>query len=80
MPETRRLIVWDYKNGHGEVKAEGNSQLINYAEAIRAHLGIDHERDQGVTLTLRIVQPHVYRSSGPVDSWTGALSDIRGQR
>lgn len=51
--------LWDYKHGHGEVKAEENWQLIDYAAGLPAA-----ER-----CILRVVQPFCYSSDGPVSEW-----------
>jgi hypothetical protein len=78
IPERKALFIWDYKHGHRENKAEGNLQLINYAEGRRQELSFNGIQDQDTTLVLRIVQPFCYHAKGPVDEWVGKLSDIRG--
>lgn len=68
-PETRSLVVWDFKSGHTFVPAEGNFQLVLGAEGALAALGMsDHDR-QFVQFDLRIVQPRCYTSSGTIRSW-----------
>lgn len=75
--ERNTLYLWDYKHGHRERRAEGNFQLIDYAEGLMRELNIDGLQDRGITVVLRIVQPFCYRADGPVDEWVGKLSDLR---
>lgn len=75
---TGELYLWDYKHGHGWVQAEGNLQLINYAEGMRNALNIPPGQDEYLTVIVRIVQPFCYQNSGPVNEWRVRLSDLRG--
>ena len=77
VPEEGRLILWDYKNGHRKVKAEGNKQFVEYLEGLREQIGINGHTDQQVRVMVRAVQPHAYQNKGPLDVWECWLSDIR---
>lgn len=72
------LFVWDYKHGHREVSARGNLQLIDYTAGLLNAYEIDGFTEQRVEVVHRIVQPFCYRPRGPVDEWTGPLTDLRG--
>ena len=78
LPDRKVLFLWDYKHGHRENSAEGNLQLINYAEGLRVTYQIDGVLDQQLTVVMRIVQPFCYRANGPVDEWVCKLADLRG--
>lgn len=77
LPERQVLFVWDYKHGHRQNDAEGNLQLIDYVEGLRAELAVDGIQDQELTVVIRIVQPFCYRRNGPVDEWVVKMSDLR---
>lgn len=62
-----RVYIWDYKNGHGGVEAEGNLQLVDYLEGIA---GSPAEIDA------RIVQPNSYSPGGPVRRWRTSYGEI----
>lgn len=64
----RRLIIWDFKYGHGYVDPR-TAQLIAYAAGVfEAHeLTADDVADLDVSL--RIVQPRNYDDVGPVRRW-----------
>lgn len=72
------LYVWDFKHGRLARYARDNMQLVCYIEGIRDKLGINGYADQQIRLDARIVQPRCYQKQGPIDAWTGMLSDIRG--
>jgi hypothetical protein len=74
----KTLYVWDYKYGMLEVEAFENRQLINYVAGLFDKFGIDGLLDQEITVVIRIVQPRVYRSSGPVDEWVVKGDELRG--
>lgn len=73
-----KIFLWDYKNGHAQVKAFGNYQLVNYVEGLRHELGLNGVDDQHIDVSMRVVQPFSYRSGGPIDEWACKLSDLRG--
>ena len=71
------IFIWDYKNGHRQHYAKDKYQLINYVAGLVNELKIDGDRDQQVTVVMRIVQPFCYKADGPVDEWVVKLSDLR---
>ena len=72
-PNQRLLIVDDCKGGHVHVDAYENWQLINYANGILSHLGVE---DPDTQVWLRIVQPFSYHSDGSVRVWKTTLGAL----
>ena len=68
-PKTRKLTVIDYKFGRHPVFAERNTQLLIYASAVIADLGIYDVQD----IELAICQPRLNR----VDRWTTDFDTIQ---
>jgi len=65
----KRLLIWDYKYGHGYVAAGRNWQLICYAIGALETAGIYADEGRGWldwTITVTIAQPRNYHSSGPI--------------
>lgn len=71
------IVLWDYKHGHAEVSPL-SLQFVNYAAGLINKYGIDGHAEQHITIELRVVQPFCYQNDGPVQSWRGKLSDLRG--
>lgn len=67
-PETRTLVVWDFKAGHTVVPAENNYQLVLGAEGAAALTRSTGHHVEHVDL--RIVQPRCYTSDGTIRKWT----------
>lgn len=78
-PNTRELILWDYKFGYVIVEAFENWQGINYLAGLLELLGIDGFEEQRLTVRLRIVQPRAPHREGPIREWAFTASDIRAQ-
>ena len=77
MPNIKKVVLWDYKNGRRGVRARGNLQMTSYLAGIADELGLDGHADQQWSFEVRIVQPHFWRPSGAVDVWEGKFSDLR---
>lgn len=71
-PAINTIYIWDYKFGHLEVPAEKNYQLICYFSGLRDHLHLPKK----TKIVFRIVQPRVYRSSGPISEWTTSREEL----
>lgn len=73
--EAKRLIVWDYKYGHGFVDPFQNWQLIAYVAGIWESLELTLEDVADMAVSLRVVQPRNYHREGKVRTWetTGAV-------
>lgn len=69
-----RLIVWDYKYGHGYVDPFENEQLLEYCAGVFEAYELTDEDVRGLSVSIRIVQPRNYDEAGPVRIWntTGA--------
>lgn len=78
LPFRNVLFLWDYKHGHREAPAPGNLQMVDYLKGLCEKYQIDGLLDQKTRFVVRIVQPYCYRIVGPVQEWTGMLSDLRG--
>lgn len=72
-----RLIIVDYKFGHGFVEVFENWQLVDYASGILDHLGVDGGGDQYIDVEFVVVQPRSYHKGGPVRRWTTRASELR---
>lgn len=72
--------VIDYKFGHEYVEAFENWQLLNYLAGIIDAIGIalDGTQDVHTRFKLTVVQPRSYVAAGPVRTWQGPVSDLRG--
>lgn len=73
-PVRREIIIWDYKFGYTLVDVFENWQAINYAVGIIDGLAIP---DQGLTVTMRIVQPRPYHPDGSIREWSVPAVDLR---
>lgn len=71
-PEVNTLYMWDYKHGHGEVRARENLQLIDYTAGLIVPLGLNAE----TRVVMRIVQPFCFKTSGPVDEWVTTVGEL----
>jgi len=65
----KRLIVWDYKYGHGYVDPFANAQLVAYAAGVFEAYELTAEDVADLDVSLRIVQPRNYDDVGPVRRW-----------
>lgn len=74
----KRIIIGDYKYGHGEVDPFENEQCLIYANQIADQIGLDGSDDQQWTVEFRIIQPRCYTADGPVRSWASNLAALRG--
>lgn len=72
-----RLIVLDYKFGHGFVEVFQNWQLVDYASGLLDQLGVDGLADQFIDVEFVVVQPRSYHRDGPVRRWTTRASELR---
>lgn len=72
-----RLIIVDYKFGHGFVEVFENWQLVDYASGILDELGIDGAGDEFVDVEFVVVQPRSYHRDGPVRRWTTQARELR---
>lgn len=70
----RRLVIWDYKYGHGFVDAWMNWQLVAYFAGVIEGLDLTREDVADLQVSLRVVQPRNYHRDGPLRVWgtTGA--------
>lgn len=66
LPRKQRLILWDFKFGHGEVEVVDNDQLLVYLSGILDSIGVDGLSDQELMVEFRIVQPRCYTADGPI--------------
>jgi len=71
----RHLFVWDYKYGHRPVEAIGNRQCVEYVAGVLDTLRLE---DQGLTVTITIVQPRAPHPEGTVRRWEVPATDLRG--
>jgi len=71
----KRLIVWDYKYGHGYVEPFGNEQMLCYVAGVFEAYELDEADVRDLAVSIRIVQPRNYDAAGPVRTWdtTGAV-------
>lgn len=71
----RRVIVWDYKYGHGYHEPFKHPQLVSYVAGVMEAYDLTAEDVADLEIIIRIVQPRNYRASGPVREWrtTGAV-------
>lgn len=70
----RRLVVWDYKYGHRDVDPLKHPQMVCYAAGVFEAYELDEADFADLEVSIRIVQPRNFSSSGPVREWrtTGA--------
>lgn len=73
-----RLVVLDYKFGHGFVEVFENWQLVDYTSGILDELDIEGIADDLVDVEFVVVQPRSYHRDGPVRRWTTRASNLRG--
>lgn len=78
----RRLYVFDYKFGHGFVDAFENWQCVDYLCGLVDDLARMYGQEpalfeHGLSVTIVVVQPRNYDSSGPVREWTVPAADLR---
>lgn len=73
-PKADILPVWDYKFGHLEVEAFQNWQTINYVAFIAS---VQPEITDKTKVHIRIVQPRIYRRSGPVREWVVTYGELK---
>lgn len=64
----RRLIIWDFKYGHGYVDPR-TAQLIAYAAGVFEAYELTAADVADLDVSLRIVQPRNYDDVGPVRRW-----------
>lgn len=77
-PIARRLVVLDFKFGHGWVEVFENWQLTAYLALVLDHLQIDGLGEQSVRVDLMIDQPRSYHPDGPRRTWEiRRASDLR---
>ena len=74
----RKLIVWDFKYGHGIVEAFENWQLIDYVAGILGEAEVNGLQDQNTNVDMRVIQPRAFHRDGPVRSWLTVAADLRG--
>lgn len=72
-----RLVVIDYKFGHGFVEVFENWQLVDYASGILDQLGVDGGADDLIDVEFVVVQPRSYHRDGPVRRWSTRASGLR---
>ena len=73
-----RLVVADYKFGHGYVEVFENPQLLDYAAGILYdELKIDGAGDRQIDIEFVIVQPRSYHRDGPVRRWVVPADQCR---
>lgn len=65
----KRLIVWDYKYGHRYVDPFMFWQGIDYVAGIWEGNGLTYEDVREMRVSIRVVQPRNYHSSGVVRVW-----------
>jgi Protein of unknown function (DUF2800). len=71
------LRLPDYKYGHRYVEVFENPQLAAYVDGVIERLQLD-EADPNLWVEFIIVQPRAYHRDGPVRTWRGRASDLRG--
>ena len=71
------LLIFDFKFGYKSVSEYENWQLINYAQGMLEELGIDGLSDQVLKVSLIVVQPRSYHSTGPIRRWDIRARDLR---
>jgi hypothetical protein len=69
-PPRRRIVLWDYKYGHGFVDEYGNWQLVDYFAGLLEAYGYSLADVAEWTVCFRIVQPRFYGPRGSVREWT----------
>jgi hypothetical protein len=72
------IVLWEAKFGHKVVDPFENWQCMLGVEAIAKSMHIDGERDQVVTVRIKIVQPRSFTDEGPIREWVFKLSELRG--
>jgi len=65
----KRLIVWDYKYGHGYVEPFGNEQMLCYVAGVFEAYELEPHEVADLSVSIRIVQPRNYDAAGPVRQW-----------
>lgn len=65
----KRLIVWDYKYGHGYVEPFGNAQMLAYVAGVFEAYELTEADVADLAVSIRIVQPRNYDAAGPVRIW-----------
>lgn len=65
----KRLIVWDYKYGHGYVEPFGNEQMLCYVAGVFEAYELEPQDIADLAVSIRIVQPRNYDAAGPVRTW-----------
>lgn len=77
---TNTLHVIDYKNGHLNVDAFENGQLIAYACGLIEKLQFVSKFASLLpfTVKLTVIQPRSYRGGGPIDTWTTTSTELIG--
>lgn len=70
-PDTKHLVINDFKYGWGIVEAFSNWQMIDYAGGWCAHLGWEPK-----TITLRVIQPRPVHKDGPVREWNLTTEEL----
>ena len=73
--DTARIVIWDFKWGHGFVEVFENWQLLNYLAGVLDQL--EHSGHADYEVTLRIVQPRSYHREGPIREWSFKASAAR---
>lgn len=67
--EAEKLIVWDFKYGHGYVDPYRNEQLLEYCAGVFEAYELTDEDVAPLAVSIRIVQPRNYDEAGPVRRW-----------
>jgi hypothetical protein len=65
----KRLVVWDYKYGHGYVEPFGNAQMLAYVAGVFEAYELTAEDVADLAVSIRVVQPRNYDADGPVRRW-----------
>lgn len=65
----KRLIVWDYKYGHGYVEPFSNEQMLCYVAGVFEAYELEPYDIADLAVSIRIVQPRNYDAAGPVRTW-----------
>lgn len=78
LPGVKRIVIPDFKFGHGEVDPIENDQQLVYTSQVIDDMGLTGADDQLWTVEFRIIQPRCYTVDGPVRSWSSNLAALRG--
>lgn len=72
VPKYKILNLWDLKYGYKIIEPEDYIQFILYL------IGLIAQYPDALTFNITVVQPRAPHPVGPIRSWAGAVTDIRG--